>query len=429
MPPLSRSLSVHDLSSRSTHNSVRRVAATLNTNIYNPGHGAKPPEAFNNKGFFALFALLGVAMALTSLWFFFWAKNGGFVWRKGDWEDYKSTVLRRKDKDGKTLSGATKSTKLGQKSIAGTFDLERGEMVEVKDYAMRGDRKVRGHGAGKRGTSDEDVKAYRHEKPARVGGLNRQHDGSHFDYSNTNSEILSASWENSSTQLLQHKHEEEAPKKKSLLHRTREKKQDKQAKKETIIKAKQDAKFKKNSARGQRVTSINGRNNHEQPPKQRQHSFAAGDDSTIADDSTVTDMSEHYTNNNSDTHTSYYPQYRPRSHIHPDDSASRQGSPQRHSHAHRSPRHSQPGTPSRSRQSSPKKQAPRPTRHTPGGFDAFSEAGSSETGTKAYSHRLPELSKGAGRDVMGGFRRGGYGGRRDSLSDSEGDGDLGSSRM
>lgn len=427
MAPVSRWYSIRDLAPSSTHKLVRRA------NIYDPGHGSKPPETFNNKGYFALFALLGVAMALASIWFFFWAKNGGFVWRKGDWEDYKTTVLRRKGKDGKTLSGATRSTKLGQNSIAGTFDLERDEMVEVKDYGMHRDRKVRGHGAGKRGTSDEDVKAYRHEKPARVGGLNRQHDGSHFDYSNTNSEVFPASWENSSTQHLQPKPEEEPPKKKGLLQRTREKNQDKQAKKETAIRAKDTGKVRKNAAPAKRPFPINDRNYHKLPTKQRQHSFATGDDSTIADNSTITDMSEHYTDNdNGGTHTSYYPQYRPRSHIHPDDSASRQGSPQRRSHAHHSPRHSQPGTPSRSRQSSPRKQSQRPTRHTPGGFDAvdaFSEAGSSETGTKVYSHRIPELSKGGGRDVMGGFRRGGYGGRRDSLSDSEEDGDLGGSRV
>ena len=59
-------------------------------------------------------------MVLASIWFFFWAKNGGFHFQEGDWSDYKSTVLRRKGPDGRTLSNATKSTKLGGSTIAGT---------------------------------------------------------------------------------------------------------------------------------------------------------------------------------------------------------------------------------------------------------------------------------------------------------------------
>ena len=79
--------------------------------------GARPPTDFNNKGFQALFAIIAMGMVLAGLWFFFWAKNGGFHFREGDWEDYKSTVLRRKGPDGKTLSNATKSTRLGGGSV------------------------------------------------------------------------------------------------------------------------------------------------------------------------------------------------------------------------------------------------------------------------------------------------------------------------
>lgn len=149
--------------------------------IIDASKGGLPPRAFNNRAFFALFALLAVAMVLASLWFFFWAKNGGFVWRKGDWEDYKSTVLRRKGKDGRTLSAATPRTQLGQGSIAGTFDVEKeaawahkpnfrpGMIRHVKDTAMR-----------ERTPSDDDVRAYRHEKAATVGGMNGEHDGQYF---------------------------------------------------------------------------------------------------------------------------------------------------------------------------------------------------------------------------------------------------------
>ena len=39
--------------------------------IIDPAKGGAPPQAFNNKAFFALFALLGVSMVLATIWFFF----------------------------------------------------------------------------------------------------------------------------------------------------------------------------------------------------------------------------------------------------------------------------------------------------------------------------------------------------------------------
>ncbi len=147
------------------------------SNAYTHGAGTIPPDAINNKGILALFGLLSASLVFASIWFFFWAKNGGFVWRKGDWDDYKSTVLRRKGPDGKTLSNATKSTELGGGSVVGSMDAYDAESVQGGRAAKKG-KKVR---AGR----DEDVRAYRHEKPARVGGLNRQPDGSYHDYSST----------------------------------------------------------------------------------------------------------------------------------------------------------------------------------------------------------------------------------------------------
>ena len=90
---IKRDLIQRDLESRST-----------SSQIFVPGQGARPPQDFNNQGFLALFATLGALMVLASLWFFFWAKNGGFSFRSADWEDYKSTVMRRKGPDGRTLS-------------------------------------------------------------------------------------------------------------------------------------------------------------------------------------------------------------------------------------------------------------------------------------------------------------------------------------
>ncbi|KAG8531361.1 uncharacterized protein KY384_002990 [Bacidia gigantensis] len=150
---------------------------------YRQGGFSIDPHHVNNRGYFALFALLGVAMVLAIIWFFFWAKNGGFHFRKGDWEDYKSTVLRRKGPDGKTLSGATKTTKLGGGSVVAN---------EGEEYSEKGSKWRRGAqqnkknssngesgkpGRGKKNNEDTDVRAYRHEKAARVGGLNRQADG------------------------------------------------------------------------------------------------------------------------------------------------------------------------------------------------------------------------------------------------------------
>jgi len=142
---------------------------------YKPGIGTINPHKVPNRAFFALFALLGVAMVLTAIWFFFWAKNGGFKFRKGDWDDYKSTVLRRKGPNGTTLSGATRTTKLGGGSIVAEAvgDREKGGWKRGEQKQGKG----RGKPKGNKNNEDADVRAYRHEKPAKVGGLNREADG------------------------------------------------------------------------------------------------------------------------------------------------------------------------------------------------------------------------------------------------------------
>lgn len=59
-------------------------------------------------------------------------------------------------------------------------------------------------------------------------------------------------------------------------------------------------------------------------------------------------------------------------------------------------------------------------RYTAGGSEA-----ETDQGTKAYFHPIPGLSAGSGGGGGGGgFRRGGGRGRRDSLSDSEGEGTM-----
>lgn len=171
--------------------------------------GSRPPTDLSGPGFQVLFALIAVGMTLTAIWFFFWAKNGGFKWKKDDWEDYKSTVLRRKGPDGKTLSNATKSTRLGGGSVVhgGSYGAptsvgytdETGtsaDMSEIRDaeegkshHGLRGGDGRRHKKKQRRDYTndynDPDLDGYRHEKAARVGGLNRQADGTYTDYTPT----------------------------------------------------------------------------------------------------------------------------------------------------------------------------------------------------------------------------------------------------
>lgn len=171
--------------------------------------GSRPATDLSGPGFQVLFALIGVGMTLTAIWFFFWAKNGGFKWRKNDWEEYKSTVLRRKGPDGRTLSNATKSTRLGGGSVVhgGSYGAptsvgytdETGtsaDMSEIRDAEEGKSRHGLRGGDGRRHKkkhrrdytndyNDPDLDGYRHEKAARVGGLNRQADGMYTDYTPT----------------------------------------------------------------------------------------------------------------------------------------------------------------------------------------------------------------------------------------------------
>jgi hypothetical protein len=169
----------------------RRDDSSTNPN-YNPGSGSRSPDSFNNNLFLVLFALIAGSMAITALWFFFMAKNGGFHWKKGDWEDYKSTVLRRKGPDGKTLSNATKSTKLGGGSIVPKWAADESSVGSKSNFGdpEMGEtpRQGRPHGSH----VDPEFKAYRHEKPAAVGGLNKPLEGSHYDYTNTDPSTVSA---------------------------------------------------------------------------------------------------------------------------------------------------------------------------------------------------------------------------------------------
>ena len=157
---------------------------------YSPGGGSINPHHINNHGFFALFALLGVAMVLGAIWFFFWARNGGFHFKESDWDEYKSTVLRRKGPNGTTLSGATKTTKLGGGSVVAEGNLDNDEKGWKRGEQVKKGRLGKGP-RGNKNNDDNDVRAYRHEKAARVGGLNRESDAvgkTDFAYSDVSSQ-------------------------------------------------------------------------------------------------------------------------------------------------------------------------------------------------------------------------------------------------
>jgi len=345
---------------------VLRVRDIGKSPVYNPGTGAWNPSDINNTGFFVLFALIGVAFVIASIWFFFWAKNGGFHWRKRDWDDYKSTVLRRKGPDGKTLSNATKSTRLGGGSVVGSAATEETTSYRDKGETNDGRRKERRRNGERKhnrhNKEDKDVRAYREEKPAKVGGLNRAPDGV---YSTTQGSDTASQGQPMSE-----------------IHRSH------------------------------RQPESRTRGPHT-PRRHRDFSYAPASEATF---SVASDDS-----------------HRPLTQASP-----ASPSPRRN-------RASQPSSPTKQRASAAKdRYTARPsqsgrgyyaTRASEGSYaDPIDFSGGSRyqnsnsaasvaqvENTKAYKHTIPGLSKGPAA-VGNGFRRGG--GRRDSLSDSDGETDM-----
>lgn len=330
---------------------TRDVAKTP-SRTYQPGLGSVDPHHIDNRGFFALFALIGVFLVLGGIWFFFWAKNGGFKFRKRDWDDYKSTVLRRKGPNGTTLSGATRTTRLGGGSVVAGGGQDMDEKFFKK--GVQAGKKKRGP-RGNKNNQDTDMRAYRQEKPARVGGLNRESDGIfNQDFAYTDSTY---SDDISQAQYIPI----------------------------NTPKAKKDSKWTDSTKSTEPATPS---------PKKKNNNNTNFYNQTPG------------SNNSTDSHR-----------------------PLR-SNAHAPSRDS---TPTRSRQSSPTKHH-RSRASVPGSFytepldfesrysATNSDAGITEDsrGTKAYFHPIPGLGSDSGRAAGGGgFRRGR--GRRDSLSDSEGE--------
>ncbi|KAI0377445.1 hypothetical protein F5Y04DRAFT_178123 [Hypomontagnella monticulosa] len=201
-------------------------------NNVDPSKGAINPHDINNTFVFVLFGLIGAAFVCTGIWFFFWAKNGGFHFKDNDWDDYKSTVLRRKGPNGTILSGATPSTQLGGGSVykdvddgqteytggltqmtgetgdtqstltgitGGASDVSGRERRRQKrerkerEKEKKKDRRNREKSSRRVGEDgvlvDEEaeqeaknhLRKYRHEKAARVGGINKEAESSQWD--------------------------------------------------------------------------------------------------------------------------------------------------------------------------------------------------------------------------------------------------------
>ncbi|KAI0472145.1 hypothetical protein GGR56DRAFT_682574 [Xylariaceae sp. FL0804] len=241
-----------------------------------PSVGVIQPGDINNTFVFVLFGLIGAALVCVMIWFFFWARNGGFYFREDDWSEYKSTVLRRRGPNGTVLTGATPSTRLGGGSVYKDVDDDDEHSTEytggltqhvagggrrgkkkgdaqtedtrstftgitggVSDFLgrekrrqrrekrdrereKRRDREQRGekdhhdrHRPSRRRVGEDGalvdeeaeadaqshLRAYRHEKPARVGGLNRAADGSEWEGS-TNPATSTVLTAGSESQLL-----------------------------------------------------------------------------------------------------------------------------------------------------------------------------------------------------------------------------------
>jgi hypothetical protein len=347
--------------------------------MYNPGSGSRPANSINNNVFFILFALIATGMVLSSIWFFFIHPRGGFHWKETDWDDYKSTVLRRKGPDGKTLSNATKSTKLGGGSVMPKFH-DRYTNVSASTYGgdpemgqtMHGPRD--GHRSSR--TPDHELHAYRHEKPARVGGLNSNHDGSHYDYTQSNRSELS-----SEPSKLD-------PKAAKKAQKEREKREKQERKQE----AKDQKKLKKDATKTPNATSLlkpTPAAQAQRGPPSAAYSFTNGDDASTIYTASVAPPRNNQVPSQAN---SYYSSYRP----HPQTNNSHPGPTLRavreESVSHRSsPSHTHRQSPSQSRQGSPKKQH-RESRYADD--ESSFAASTADTGTKSYPCHIPGLSKG-----------------------------------
>ncbi|KAG9527750.1 hypothetical protein KCU93_g4930, partial [Aureobasidium melanogenum] len=425
-----------------------------------PCAGCLDPSKVNNKVYFSLFALIFAAIVVASIWFFFHAKNGGFHWQQGDFEDWKSTVLRKKDANGNTIYSArsvvsrpSKGERFAAKSVVGYDEKGRKGIMAVRGFGgshsvyysdgftqYSGDDamtsvsrnnekrapKIRGGYMEAPTTTDHsrryrdrDLRDYKHEKPARVGGMNRSADGTQYDYTDRSETLTEITETSSSAPILSssERKRQKAEKKAADDAARMERKWRKEAERAAAALAKEQAspsaaaaaaaskktsppsksQIPKSAKRGQSSRSRSSSPKKQATPRQRDYSFSGGPDEA----STVYTGTYTAASSTNRTTSSYYDAYRP---------LAQQASPERRDRRASSSRRNTSASPSKQHRSS---------RYTYAESEATAStdrSGGGGGGSGRYERiRGGEKKSKGGRDVMAGYRRG-----MDSLaSDSE----------
>ena len=418
-----------------------------------PCAGCLDPSKVNNKVYFSLFALIFAAIVVASIWFFFHAKNGGFHWQQGDFEDWKSTVLRKKDANGNTIYSARsvvsrprKSDRIAAKYVVGIDEKGRKGIMAVRGFGgshsvyysdgftqYSGDRsdamtsisrnnnnnekrqskpKIRGgYTAAPTSTDhsrryrDRDLRDYKHEKPARVGGMNRSADGTSYDYSDRSETLTEMTETSSAAPILSSsdRKREKAEKRAAEDAARMERKWRKEAERAAAALAKENtaaasassprnpstpkshtpaSKAPKSSKRGT-SRSRSSSPKKSAAPRQRDYSFSGA-----PDESSTVYTGTYTTTSGTRTNSSYYDAYRPVA----------QASPARDL-----PRASERrASSSRHNSASPSKQH-RSSRYTYADSDVTA---STDRSGRYERVRGGEQKKKGGIDVMAGYRRG-----------------------
>ena len=333
-----------------------------------PCAGCLDPSKVNNKVYFSLFALIFAAIVVGSIWFFFHAKNGGFHWQEGDFEDWKSTVLRKKDANGNTIYSArsvvskpSKGDRLAAKSVIGFDEKGRKGIMAIRGFGgshsvyysdgftqYSGDRsdvmtsvsrnekrtpKIRGGYVEAPTTTDHsrryrdrDLRDYKHEKPARVGGMNRSADGTQYDYSDRSETLTEITDTSSAAPILSssERKRQKAEKRAAEDAARMERKWRKEAERAAAALAKEQAssaaipsaskktpppskpQTPKSAKREQSSRSRSSSPKKQAPPRQRDYSFSGAPDET-----STTYTSTYTASSTNRTNSSYYDAYRP----------------------------------------------------------------------------------------------------------------------
>lgn len=442
-----------------------------------PCAGCLDPSKVNNKIYFSLFALIFAAIVVASIWFFFHAKNGGFHWQQGDFEDWKSTVMRKKDANGNTIYSARsvvnrprKSDRIAAKSVVGWDEKGRKGIMAVRGFGgshsvyysdgftqYSGDRsdamtsisrnhhnmekkqpKIRGGGYSAAPTTtdhsrryrDRDLRDYKHEKPARVGGMNRSADGTQYDYSDRSDTVTEMTETSSAAPILSSsdRKRQKAEKRAAEDAARMERKWRKEAERAAALLAKENTvagtsasprkasastpksttpnKAPKSNKRGTSRSRSSSPKKHSTPQKQRDYSFSGA-----PDESSTTYTGTYTTTSGTRTNSSYYDAYRPLTQTSPAAASPRSPRAPASAEQRRNERRS-------SHSASPSKQH-RSSRYTYAESDVTVSTDRSGRDRSGRYERVrggdSQQQKKKGRDVMAGYRRG-----MDSLgSDSE----------